>query len=94
MSEEPLWTLSECCEYLNCTRNTVRRLVGRGEIPYGRLGPSGHLRFDPTLIRDWFQGHGVAPEQAAESRIRDPFAHRAQILLRLMAARPEARRGP
>ena len=57
-SEEPLWTLAECCEYLNCTRNTVLLLVGRGEIPYGLLGPSGHVRFDPTLIR------------AAESKIQ------------------------
>ncbi len=69
-SEEPLWTIAECCEYLNCTRNTVLLMVGRGEIPYGRLGPSpsgdlrfdpspsGDLRFDPSLIR------------AAESRIQ------------------------
>ena len=28
-SEEPFWTLAECCEYLNCTRNTVLLLVGR-----------------------------------------------------------------
>ncbi len=57
-SEESLWTLAECSKYLNCTRNTVLFLVGRGEIPYGLLGPSRHVRFDPTLIR------------AAESRIQ------------------------
>ncbi len=70
VSDEPLWTIAVCCVYRNCARNTLRGLVGRGEIPYGRLGPSGHLRFDPTMIRDWFQRHGVDPEEAAERKIR------------------------
>ncbi len=63
-SEESLWTLAECSEYLNRTRNTVLLMVGRGEIPYGRLSPSGHVRFDPTLIR------------AAESRIQAAIRRR------------------
>jgi excisionase family DNA binding protein len=47
-----LWTEEEAAGYLRLSKERLRRMRGRREVPYLRLG-KGTIRFDPKEIRAW-----------------------------------------
>ncbi len=51
---EPLWSIRETADYLNCSHRHVQRLVAADLIPYGRVG--NVIRFEPRSVRDWVMG--------------------------------------
>jgi excisionase family DNA binding protein len=44
-------TVAEIAEYLNVHRNTIYRLVGKGQIPFFKIGID--YRFDRNVIDKW-----------------------------------------
>lgn len=77
MPREGLMTAHEVGRYLNCSVTTVRRLVGRGEIPHFRLGKL--VRFRRSEIDAWLLQHheGELPPDSA----REPIVHPDQLLM-------------
>jgi excisionase family DNA binding protein len=61
---ERLLTLREVADLLRISPWTLYHLVGRGQIPYQRVGRRG-LRFRPSALDDWLKTH--APPTAAEA---------------------------
>jgi excisionase family DNA binding protein len=52
-SDDALWDVAETAAFLKVSDSTIRRLVGRDEIPFKRIGDQ--LRFAPDAIRRWVQ---------------------------------------
>ena len=51
MPREGLMTAAAAARYLSCSVSTIRRMVGRGEIPHFRLGKL--IRFRRSEIDAW-----------------------------------------
>jgi excisionase family DNA binding protein len=77
MAREGLMTSKDVSRYLRCSVTTVRRLVGRVEIPHFRLGKL--VRFRRSEIDAWLNLHreGELPPDAA----REPLVHPDQLFL-------------
>jgi len=70
MSPEPpfgqgtrMLTLAELCQWLNITEGHARKLVGRGAIPYRKVGHL--LRFPEREIDQWSRPHPQPAERPA-----------------------------
>ncbi len=66
MLRERLLTAPEVAAYLRCSVSTVRRLVGRGEIPHYRLGKM--VRFRRREVDVWLRANSVG-ELPADPRV-------------------------
>ena len=77
MPRESLMTVDEVSEYLRCSVSMVRRLVGRSEIPYFRLGRL--VRFRRREIDAWLSGR----QEGAGSPlgVREADEHPDQLFL-------------
>ena len=49
--DEDLWDVGRVAKFLGFSRDTVYRLVEKGEIPFRRI--CARLRFLPTEVRAW-----------------------------------------
>lgn len=45
----PLWSIERTAEHLDCSRDTIRRMISRGELPARRFGRL--IRIDPADLR-------------------------------------------
>lgn len=70
VQQRPLLTVEETAERLRVSERTVRRLIGRAELPALRVG--GQLRVDSGELDAWLYGPGVL----LLSRPEDPVEHR------------------
>lgn len=77
MPREGLMTVSEVSRYLGCSVSTVRRLVGRSQIPHFRLGKL--VRFRRTELDAWLVQHHEG--QVPADRAREPAEHPDQLFL-------------
>ncbi|MFT3843346.1 MAG: helix-turn-helix domain-containing protein [Myxococcaceae bacterium] len=53
---EPLWTVSNVAEFLQCSPSWVYKAAESGRLPTIRVGSM--IRFDPAAIRRLTQGQG------------------------------------
>jgi excisionase family DNA binding protein len=78
MTTHKILTLTQVAEYLKVHKNTVYRLVGRGELPAFKV--SHDWRFDLDVIDKWrlAQQHAVKsrPEGTLAARDENPSAAR------------------
>ena len=63
MAREALITAQEVADYLRCSLSTVRRFIGRAEIPHYRLGKL--VRFRRSEIDSWLALHHEGEVQPA-----------------------------
>ena len=56
-------TLGEAAKLLRCTRQTLYAKVEGKEVPYFRLGKSGHIRFDRDVLVWWARKQMCIGEQ-------------------------------
>ena len=72
MPREGLMTAVAAARYLSCSISTVRRMVGRSEIPHFRLGKL--IRFRRSQIDAWLALHhkGDIPAEPARDMAPDP----------------------
>jgi excisionase family DNA binding protein len=77
MPREGLMTAQEVSRYLNCSVTTVRRLVGKAEIPHFKLGKM--VRFRRSEIDAWLLQHHEGELPADGSR--EPTVHPDQLFL-------------
>ena len=77
MPREGLMTAAAAARYLSCSVSTIRRMVGRGEIPHFRLGKL--IRFRRSEIDAWLalQHEGDIPAE----QTRDVAPHPDQLFL-------------
>jgi len=52
--DEDLWDVGRVAQFLGFSRDTVYRLVEKGEIPFRRI--CARLRFLPAEVRMWASG--------------------------------------
>lgn len=53
---KPLLTVEELCELLKMSRRSTELLRKRG-MPYLRLSPGGHPRFDYDKVKKWMESN-------------------------------------
>ena len=53
----PLLTPEELAEYLQCSVNTIHKLLRNGQIPFLYVG--GGFRFDSDVIKKWMADRQV-----------------------------------
>ena len=72
MPREGLMTAVAAARYLSCSISTVRRMVGRSEIPHFRLGKL--IRFRRSQIDAWLALHheGDIPAEPSRDVAPDP----------------------
>ena len=66
---EPLLTVTQCCELLQVSRQTVYRLINRGELVATRVGH--HPRFAPADVRAFLARHRESDGDADASEMRE-----------------------
>jgi excisionase family DNA binding protein len=66
MAKEPLMTMQEVAQYLQCSLSTVRRWVGRGVLPHYRMGRM--IRFRRAELDRWLEAYREGNWPAAEAR--------------------------
>ncbi len=84
---ERLMTTEEVAELLRIDAVTVRRLIGRGELPAYRI--AGEYRFTPTDLEKFVESQRVVVDVKSKNPFGDKFTERAHKVLSL--ATEEAR---
>jgi len=82
MTKERLMTMQEVAEYLQCSRSTVRRWVGRGVLPHYRMGKL--VRFRRAELDRWLDAYREGDWPLVEPRVLE--AEPAQLSLFPLAA--------
>ena len=65
-TKQNAWKVNELAELFSCTPQSLYDLVGKGGIPYFRVG--GAIRFDPVAVSRWVQNKGVLEGKRGASR--------------------------
>ena len=66
-TRSPLLTIADAVTRLNVSEKTVRRLIGRGELPALKVG--GSIRLDESELEGWLRtGARTAIEQSHVTR--------------------------